>query len=129
VSVERGVSVEGTAQAGRQPVPTPAGIDLPEGLPGCLRQWIVGGASGAMSALGTGTAADWVVCCGTFNLGVTEAEMWGVIREALRVARMGVCFNLLVANDDETAGDEHEVAHWKSCGYSTYEPAYIVGKV
>lgn len=42
---------------------------------------------------------DWVLLSGTFNLGVTEAEMWSTLRSCLLLCCRGVAFNLLLRAD------------------------------
>eukprot|EP01046_Picozoa_sp_COSAG06_P006059 COSAG06_NODE_280_length_18452_cov_26.989660_5_plen_539_part_00 len=51
---------------------------------------------------------DWVVLSGTFNLGVTEGEMWATLRACLQLCRRGVAFNLLLSTDDDSDDDDDD---------------------
>ena len=70
-------------------------------------RWVVGYAADLLpvavsSVGGPDTSAhqfDWVLLSGTFNLGVTEAEMWSTLRTCLQLCRRGLAFNLLLDTD------------------------------
>lgn len=87
---------------------------------------------------------DWVLLSGTFNLGVSEADLWSTLRDCLMLCRHGIAFNLLRKGwgaDGEELDDEEEDqdkgyeqpqgggaqgdgAEWES-GYCSYDPAVI----
>lgn len=75
-------------------------------------RWVVGCASDLLpAAAGPGNVKpmrqyDWVLLSGTFNLGVTECEMWSTLRACLQLCRRGLGLNLLLRAGTNAPDDE-----------------------